>query len=90
LFTVPAPPQETDDLSPDPVFLQALAQATAGQALQPADFPALLKTQVIKHPPATRDAGAIWNPSWNSALIALTIAALLATEWFLRRRHGLA
>jgi len=90
LFTVPAPPQETDDLSPDPAFLQSLAQTTGGQALQPADFPTLLKTQVVKHPPATRDSGAIWNPSWNSALIALTIAALFATEWFLRRRHGLA
>ena len=90
VFTVPSPPQESDDLASDPAFLQALAQATGGQALQPAGFPSLLNTQVLKHPPATRDSGAIWTPSWNSAFIALTIAALFATEWFLRRRHGLA
>jgi hypothetical protein len=90
LFAVPSQPQETDDLSPDPAFLKALAQATGGQSLQPAAFTTLLNTQLIKLPPATRDSGAIWSASWNSALIALAIAALFATEWFLRRRHGLA
>jgi hypothetical protein len=90
LFTVPSPPQESDDLSPDAAFLEALAQATGGQALQPAAFTTLLNTQLIKLPPTTRDSGAIWTPSWNSAFIALSIAALFAIEWFLRRRHGLA
>ncbi len=89
LFTVPAPPQESDDLAPDPALLAALAQATGGQALRVADFPNLINTQLIKHPPANRDSAAIWTPAWNSAAIALTIAALFATEWFLRRRHGL-
>jgi len=90
LFTVPNPPQETDDLSPDPAFLESLAQAAAGQALQPAGFTTLLATHLVKHPPAMHEAGASWSPSWTSAGIALTIAALFAVEWFLRRRHGLA
>lgn len=90
LFTVPSPPQETDDLSPDPAFLESLAQATAGQALQPAAFANLLKTRLINHPPATHEAGAVWSPSWTSALVAILIAALFAAEWFLRRRHGLS
>lgn len=90
LFTVPAPPQETDDLSPDPAFLESLAHATGGQSLQPAGFSALLKTQFIKNPPITRESGAIWKPSWNSAFFALTIAALFAAEWFIRRRQGLS
>ena len=90
LFTVPSPPQEADDLSPDPAFLESLAQTAAGQAIQPAAFSALLKARLVKHPPATLDAGAVWAPSWNSALVALIIAALFASEWFLRRRQGLA
>ncbi len=90
LITVPAPPEETDDLSPDPAFLAGLAQSTGGQSLDPTTFPAFLKSHLVKNPPVTRDSGAIWKPSWNSALIALLIAALLATEWFLRRRQGLA
>jgi hypothetical protein len=90
LFSVPTPPQESDDLAPDPALLAALAQTTGGQAIQPADFTNLINSRLIKHPPANHDAAAIWNPAWNSASIALTIAALFATEWFLRRRHGLA
>ncbi len=90
LFTVPAPPQETDDLSPDPAFLESLALATGGQALQPARFSAFLESHLIRNPPVTRESGAIWKPSWNSAFIALTIAALFAIEWFIRRRQGLA
>ncbi len=87
---MPAPPEETDDLSPDPAFLTELAQSTGGQSLDPTTFPAFLKSHLIKNPPVTRDTGAIWKPSWNSAPIALLISALLAAEWFLRRRQGLA
>ena len=90
LFSVPNPPQESDDLSPDPGLLEALAQATGGQALQPAAFTTLLRSQLVKHPPATREAGAIWAPFWDFTLVALAIAALFAIEWFLRRRHGLS
>jgi hypothetical protein len=90
LFTVPAPPAESDDLSPNPEFLTALSQATGGQSIQPKDFPAFLKSELSPTPPASQESGAIWQSSWNHPLIALLIAALLATEWFIRRRHGMA
>lgn len=90
LFTVPAPPREADDLSPDPALLDALALTTGNRSIQPPAFATFLNSKLVNHPPATLESGAIWNPSWNSALIALIIAALFATEWFLRRRQGLA
>ena len=90
LVTVPAPPKESDDLSPDPALLAALAQATGGDSLDPAAFDSFLDSRLLAKPPATRESGAIWQPAWNHALIAITIALLLATEWFLRRRNGLA
>jgi hypothetical protein len=90
LFTVPAPAQEADDLSPDPGFLEALARATGGKNLAPAGFPAFLKAHLVATPPSSRDAGAIWRSSWNTPLIAIGIVLLLAAEWFLRRRQGLA
>ena len=90
LFTVPAPPQETDDLSPDPAFLESLARTTGGTNLAPADFPAFVNAHLVTMPPSSRDAGAIWRSSWNTPLVATAIALLLAAEWFLRRRQGLA
>lgn len=90
LVTVPPPPRETDDLSPDPAFLEAIASATGGESVAPADFDGFLKTHVVKNPPVTRQSGAVWQPAWNHAFIAIAIAALFATEWFLRRRQGLA
>lgn len=90
LITVPAPPGETDDLSPDPAFLRDLAGAAGGQTLQPAAFSNLLNTQLVTNPPISSGSRAIWKPSWNHAIVALTIATLLAAEWLLRRRQGLA
>ena len=90
LVNVPPVPAESDDLSPDSAFLATIATATGGSAIAPADFPAFLRTHLVKKPPAARDSGAIWQPAWNHAMIALTIAALLAAEWFIRRRQGLA
>lgn len=90
LVNVPPPPTESDDLSPDPAFLTTIATATAGASVTPMDYPGFIRTRFVKKPPATRESGAVWQPAWNSALAALTLAALLASEWFLRRRHGLA
>ena len=90
LFTVPAPPLETDDLSPDPAFLESLARTTGGTALAPAAFAAFINSHLVTTPPTSRDSGAIWRSSWNTAFVAITIALLLAAEWFLRRRQGLS
>ena len=90
LFSVPPPVKETDDLSPDPSFLSDLAAATGGEVVTPAGFPAFLTEYVTAAPPATRETGAVWQPAWRSAFVALLVAALFAAEWFLRRRNGLA
>ena len=90
LVTVPPPPMESDDLSPDPAFLAAIATATGGTAIPPAEFAGFLQRQWVNQPPVTRESGAVWQPAWNHAIVALALAALLATEWFLRRRQGLA
>jgi len=89
-FIVPLPPAEADDLSPDPDFLADLAESTGGQAVNSDGFEALLKNHMITLPPATRESGAIWKSSWNHAPLAILIACLLSSEWFLRRRQGLA
>ena len=90
LFTVPTSPQEADDLSPDPALLESLARATGGVTLAPAGFTAFLNSRLVATPPTSRDSGAVWRSSWNTAFIAITIALLLAAEWFFRRRQGLA
>ena len=90
MFTVPIPPAETDDLSPDPAFLSDLAAATGGEIITSASFPDFLTKHLTATPPVSRASGAIWKPSWHSAPIALLIALLLSIEWFLRRRNGLA
>lgn len=89
-FSVPHPPQEADDLSPNPDFLKSISTATGGKALSPTDFSNFLSSEMVSKPPANRESGAVWQPAWNHAWLALLIAVLLGAEWFLRRRQGLA
>ena len=89
-FSVPKAPQEDDDLSPDPAFMESIAKASGGEFVSPGDFEKFLTRVIVANPPATRESGAVWQASWNHAALALCIAALLASEWFFRRRHGLA
>jgi hypothetical protein len=89
-LTVPAAPQESDDLSPDPESLAAIAKATGGQAIAAPDLAAFLAQEMTALRPVTRESGAVWQASWNHAAVALLIAALLAAEWFFRRRLGMA
>ena len=84
LLTVPFPPAENDDLSPDAGLMKVLATATGGEALEAASFDQFLQSKVINL------GDAIWDPAWDSVLAAIAIAALLTIEWILRRRHGLA
>jgi hypothetical protein len=89
-LTVPSPPSEQDDLSPDPVFLAALATATGGKSIAPTDFDKFLAEALHSTAPATLEAGAVWQSDWSHAWVALGLAFFPATEWFLRRRQGLA
>lgn len=89
-FEVPAAPAEADDLSPDPSLLAALSDATGGLSVNPAGFEKLLDASLVREPPADRESGAVWQASWRSAFAAIALSALFGTEWFLRRRQGLA
>jgi len=90
IFSVPHPPAESDDLSPDADFLSRIAKATGGSALLPKDLDNFLKEHVNTEAPAIIESGAVWEPAWNKIFIALLVAALFSIEWLLRRRQGLA
>lgn len=86
---VPAAPGEMDDLSPDPAFLAQLSESTGGQVIAPTQFAAFLQERLHATAPATIESGAVWQPSWDKAWVAICLSFLPATEWFLRRRQGL-
>jgi|GEM_PF-503989 len=89
-FLVPSPPAESDDLTADPEFLTNLAASTGGSLIATDDLPAFLESTFTPEAPSARSSGAIWDPSWPRWPFALLIALPLASEWYLRRRHGLA
>lgn len=89
-LNVPAPPQESDDLTPDPSFLAQISETTGGQTIDSSQIESFLKTHLHSRPPATLESGAVWQPAWNHVFIAIGLAFLPASEWFLRRRQGLA
>ena len=90
LFTVPAPPAESDNLAADPAFLADLAEASGGSSLTAESFAAFLDQAFTPAPPDARDADAVWQSAWTRWPFALLIALPFATEWWIRRRQGLA
>lgn len=89
-FLVPSPPAENDDLSADPEFLATFAESTGGTLIAPDELPAFLETTFTPESPSARNSNAIWDPSWPRWPFALLITLPLASEWYLRRRQGLA
>jgi hypothetical protein len=90
VYTVPAPAEETDDLSPDPVFLQKLAEATQGRVLRRESLGDFLSVQMQPKDTVVKDGGAVWKPAWDLPGLAFLLVVLFALEWWLRRRQGLA
>ncbi|GAA5481087.1 hypothetical protein Hsar01_00293 [Haloferula sargassicola] len=89
-FRVPSPREENDDLSPDPAFLGRLADGTGGRLLEAGQVAGFLDDFLKPTPPTSRSQGAVWESSWAAWPVALLLALLLAAEWYLRRRQGLA
>lgn len=89
-FTVPAPLKESDNLSPDPEFLEQLATATDGSLLTATSLESFLSSTFAPIPPSANTAGAIWQPSWLKWPLALLILLPLTAEWYIRRRQGLS
>jgi hypothetical protein len=89
-FTVPTPPAESDNLAADPDFLARLAESSGGGMIAAADFGSFLETAFTPEAPTARSTGVIWEPSWTRWPLAVLISLILAAEWYLRRRQGLA
>ena len=79
-------PEMTDPRLNEPV-LQRLAEETGGRYVRSADVglipPLLQASRAVDGPPEFRD---LWHGAWS----LLAVIALLAAEWGLRRRVGLA
>lgn len=86
-FTVYADSIENRFVAADPDLMSVIADTTGGEALEPADIgrlPALL-AEFQQMTRAEEDPVDVWD---RMALFS-AIIALLAVEWFLRRRSGL-
>lgn len=88
-LTVLAPPQESDELSADPAYLQKLSAETGGQALPLPQWRTALQSLEPDHVPLQLE-DARWDPLWSRWWILAVAVALLGTEWGLRRRMGLS
>ncbi len=83
------PPAETDDLSAGADLAAALAKATRGEVIAPDGFDAWLKRTVKPVPPVESATASMRMPAPFVPWVAALGAALLAAEWFIRRRRGL-
>ncbi len=81
-----ADPEMADPRLNEPV-LQRLAEQSGGRYVRPADVaripPLLQSARAVEGPPEFRD---LWHGAWS----LLAVIALLAAEWGVRRRVGLA
>jgi hypothetical protein len=86
-FIVLPPPGEMDRVQTDVAELSAATRASGGQLYRP-DAAAALVADL----PAGRHAATTRLPDvslWNSLPVPILFLSLLATEWILRKRHGM-
>ncbi|YCM44426.1 hypothetical protein V2O64_00140 [Verrucomicrobiaceae bacterium 227] len=88
-LVVNEPPSEMDELSADPAFLDRFTSATGGRLIPPDTLATFLTETIKQEAPEARDRGVFWESSWMRWFIPPLLIALLAAEWFLRRRNGL-
>lgn len=87
-FTVYPGQEEDANRSADPVLMRQIAEAGGGQPLRLAELPNLPEKLKAAEQAATRkqEPRSAWDRGWVLALLV----SLLAAEWVLRRRAGLA
>lgn len=88
-LVVNTPPSEMDELNADRGFLQRFTAATGGQVIEAGGLSDFLAETLRPEAPDALDRGVYWQPSWLRWFIPPILLAILATEWFLRRRNGL-
>ena len=74
--------------SAHPTSLESLAAMTGGQSLGPEQLPELVKrlTQETQHLEVQQETKKTF---WDTWTFSLTLVALLAMEWYLRKRWGI-
>jgi len=79
---------EMIDTSADPVTMRNVAEASGGQYIDSAEPQRLLSLLEKAHPTrqGQREAEFVWDRPW----VFVTIVTMLAVEWFMRRRRGVA
>ncbi len=85
---VPAPPSEVDDLRPDSEALAALAKMSGGE-MWSLDAIDKLAAKLKQREAAKADGKPKWQPLWPVWWVAVIVALLFGTEWWMRRREGL-
>jgi uncharacterized membrane protein len=87
-FLVYAQDLELDDASADTALMETLAATTGGQSLAPEQLPELLR-RLTQNATKLNVYQETKRSLWDTWPFFLALVALLAVEWFLRKRWGL-
>ncbi|HUR59642.1 MAG TPA: hypothetical protein VM029_18125, partial [Opitutaceae bacterium] len=79
---------EASEVAADPAYLRRLTEASGGRVLKPEEFAATLKR--VQSAPVTAGSDTHLEPAWPVAWVCWLLGIIGATDWFLRRRWGLA
>lgn len=89
-ITVLPPPSEMDELSADREFLGEFCALSGGRLAPRDDWDRFLTETLQPAAPESRDQGVEWNSAWMRWFTPVLVLLCLASEWWLRRRNGLA
>jgi hypothetical protein len=78
---------EKRELSADPALMRQLAETSGGAVLAGGDVARL--PEIVRHWQAARELSQQRHSLWDRGWVMAAIFALLAVEWWLRRREGL-
>jgi hypothetical protein len=86
---VPQPPGEQDECSADQEYLARFAAESGGRVLPVALWKEWV-SGVKAMSPVDSQAESVWESRWDRAWVLLLLVGFLGSEWYLRRRNGLA
>ncbi|MBI3268362.1 MAG: hypothetical protein HYZ53_05020 [Planctomycetes bacterium] len=87
-FVVAGSDAELDDPAPDLELLKTLAESTGGRYLRPAEVLPLLEKLAARDERNIVERRRV-RPLWDNLYVVLLFAALLVTEWLVRRSRRL-
>jgi hypothetical protein len=86
---VPPPPGEKDECSADSEYLGKFAAESGGRLLPASSWKEWV-AGVKPAGPVDAQAESVWESRWDRAWVLLLLVGLLGSEWYLRRKNGLA